>query len=373
MQSTDGLSASRFERLNAFLAQDPHNPNLIADTIEAAIAEERLDEAETLLASQRLDETRTAHLAGLIAMRRQDWPAAAAQYRTLFAAGAQAPAIRFNLAWSLAMQKQFEEALAVLDAATAHALPQAAELEIRLRHELGDFESAEARARELLALHADHRGLNAAVATLAIDIEDTALAARCAGLAGDHPEALTTLGTLALESEDSAQARALFAQALERDPNSPRALIGHGLSRLIDADHSGAAAELDRGAELFGTHLGSWIAAGWAHFTAGDAVTARARFERALAIDDSFAEAHGSLAALDVLEGQLEAGRRRIMVAKRLDRASFSVALAEMLLAAGSGDSEKSRRIFEAALATPLGASGRTLAQSFARLGARTG
>lgn len=373
MQSNDGLPASRFDRLIEFLGQDPDNQTLAADAIEAAISENRPDEAEALLAHHRLDATRAAYLGGLVAMRREQWPQAVAAYQKLFAEGETAPAIRFNLAWSLAMEKQAEQALSVLDEMTAQALPQAAELEIRLRHELGEFETAEARARALLELHSDHRGLNAAVATLAIDIEDVPLAARCAQRAGDHPEALTTLGTLALEAEDNARARALFEQALERDPSSPRALIGHGLSRLVDADHVGAAVELDRGAELFGTHLGSWIAAGWAHFTAGEMTTARLRFEHALSLDDSFAESHGSLAALDVLEGKLDEARRNVVIAKRLDRASFSAALAEMLLAAGAGDAETSRRIFEAALATPLDASGRTLAQSFARLGARAG
>lgn len=373
MHSTDGPPASRFDRLAAFLVQDPHNTRLAADAVEAAIAENRLDAAESLLAEHRLDATRAAYLSGLVAMRREDWSGAAAQYGELLAAGGDAPAVRFNLAWSLAMEKQFDQALSVLGEATAQALPQAAELEIRLRHELGDFEAADGRAHELLELHSEHRGLNAAVATLAIDIEDIALATRCAHRAGDHPEALATLGTLALESEDNAEARKLFERALERDPKSPRALIGLGLTRLIDADHSGAAAELDRGAELFGTHLGSWIAAGWAHFTAGDMAMARARFERALAIDGSFAESHGSLAVLDVLEGNLDEALQRLTVAKRLDRTSFSAAFAEMLLAAGSGDAEKSRRVLETALATPLDASGRTLAHAFARLGSRAG
>lgn len=373
MQAIDGQPASRFDRLIEFLEQDPQNANLAADAVEAAIAEERLDQAEALLSDGRVDERRAAYLSGLVAMRRQDWPGAAAQYQAMFDAGEEAPAIRFNLAWSLAMEGRSDQALAALDETTARALPQAAELEVRLRHELGDFEGAEARARALLELHPEHRGLNAAVATLAIDVEDTELAAQCARKAEDHPEALTTLGTLALEKEDSATARALFEQALERDPNAPRALIGQGLSRLIEADATGAAADLDRGAELFGTHLGSWIAAGWAHFTAGDFATARLRFEHALALDGSFAESHGSLAALDVLAGDLDSAKQRIAVAKRLDRASFSAALAEMLLAAGSGNAEKSRRIFEAALATPLDASGRTLAQAFARMGARSG
>lgn len=373
VQASDGMADSRFDRLRSYLEQDPGNPALIADAIEAGLAEKRVDDAEALLISHPLDAPRTAYLAGLVAMHRHDWPRAASHYQSLMGAGDASPAIRFNLAWSLAMDKQFDAALAALDAATAEALPQAAELEIRMRHQIGEFDEAGARARDLLSLHPEHRGLNAAVATLAIDIEDTALAAQCARVAGDHPEALTTLGTLALETEDSATARLLFSQALQRDPTSPRALIGQGLSRLLESDSAGAALDLDRGAQGFETHLGSWIAAGWAHFIGGDTVTARARFEHALAIDDSFAEIHGSLAALDILDGNIEEARRRIAIARRLDRASFSAALAEMLLASGSGDTDKAKRIFEIALATPLDASGRTLGQSFARLAARGG
>lgn len=370
MQSTDGLTASRFDRLLSFLDQDPDNLSLASDAVEAALAEQRVDEAEALLARHAFGASRTAYLAGLVAMHREDWERASEYYRALLSAGEEAPPIRFNLAWSLAMAKSFEDALSFVDAETAHTLPQAAELEIRLRHELGQFEEAETRARELLELHPEHRGLNAAISTLAIDIEDIALAKRCAQVAGDHPEALTALGTLALDTEGGETARALFGQALERQPDSPRALIGYGLSQLLDSDPANAAVKLDQGAEGFETHLGSWIAAGWAHFTAGDIATARARFEHALRLDDNFAESHGSLAALDILDGRVEEARHRIAIARRLDRSSFSAALAEMLLASGSGDAEKAKRIFEVALATPLDGGGRTLAQSLARLGA---
>ena len=58
-------------------------------------------------------------------------------------------------------------------------------------------------------------------------------------------------------------------------------------------------------AELFVSHIGSWVAAGWAHVIAGDRAAGRARFERALALDDRFAETQGALAVLDVVEGQL--------------------------------------------------------------------
>lgn len=365
---------SRHDRLAALLAEDPDNVALIADAAEAAFAEERFDAAEELLDRHARLQPLTPqaqHLAGLVAMRRLDWTRAADLYAALLAGGADAPPVRFNLAWSLAMAKRFDEALAALDSATSTALPQAAQLEVQLLHQLGQFDLAGERARTLIALHPEHRGLNAIVSTLAIDIEDTDLAARTARMAGDHPDALTTLGTLALGEDDPAAAAELFEAALARAPGAPRAWIGLGLTRMLGGDQGEAARDLDKGAEMFGTHLGSWIAAGWAHVLAGDRAAGRVRFEKALALDDNFGEAQGSIAVIELLEGHIEEARRRTAIAQRLDRESFSAALASMLLAAGEGNSERAAKIFETALHTPIGDDGKTLAHSLAKLGAR--
>lgn len=362
---------SRFERLAGYLEHDPANLALIADAADAAFAEDRFDDAEAMLARHAAIAPlppREGNLAGLIAMRQLDWPRAAERFEALMADGADAPALRFNLAWSLAMAKRFDEALPLLDEATSAELPQAAELEVGLLHQLADFDRAEERARALILIHPDHRGLNAAVSTLAMDIEDPELAAATAAKAGDHPAALVTLGTLVLGEDDPARAGELFDAALVRDPNSPRALVGRGLARLLTGDQAEAAHEIDRGAELFGDHLGSWIAAGWAYVLAGDRAAGKARFERAVEIDDTFGEAQGSLAVIELLEGRVEDGRRRTEIALRLDRKGFAAALASMLLAAGDGDKERAQRIFDIAINTPIG-EGRTLARSLARMG----
>ncbi|HWU96435.1 MAG TPA: hypothetical protein VN029_12615, partial [Sphingomonas sp.] len=86
---------------------------------------------------------------------------------------------------------------------------------------------------------------------------------------------------------------------------------------------------------------------------------------------DNFGEAQGSLAVIELLDGQVEEARRRTEVAMRLDRESFSAALAAMLLAAGDGKAERAARIFETALHTPIGENGKTLAQALVRMGGR--
>lgn len=368
------MAADDYRQLSAFLSLDPDNAMLIADTARAALDAGELDEAARLVARHRAiageDRART-YLDGIVAMARQDWDAADAVFSRMIAQGDDAPPIRFNRAWSLAKAGRRSDALPLLDEAVVTTIPQGAQLLVGLLHERGDMAAAEAVARAAIERFPDHRGLNADVSTLAVDIEDLALARATAARAGSHPAALATLGILALDEDRPEAAAALFVDALARDPGNARAHIGSGLVALAGEDRTDAAAALDRGAASFATHSGSWIAAGWAHVLAGDRDAARDRFDRAMAIDDRFAEAHGSLAVLDLLAGDVERGRRRAAVAQRLDPECFSGALAAAMLATGAGDTAASERIVSLALNTPVDASGRTIGQALARMGGR--
>ena len=103
--------------------------------------------------------------------------------------------------------------------------------------------------------------------------------------------------------------------------------------------------------------------------TNGDIKTARARFEEALRIDDTFAESHGALAVLDICAGDLEDAKRRVGVALRLDRDCLSAALAKSLLMMSAGRERSADKIRETALNMPVGPNGRTIAEALARYG----
>jgi Flp pilus assembly protein TadD len=372
MADIDGIAADNLERLLGYLDADPANSSLLADAAQAAADAGQPAAATDLL--DRLSAIRELndqelHILGVAALQSGDHQRASAIYRSLMDQGIEYPAIRFNLAWSLTGKGERSAAEQLLDDATVAALPQAAMLKVQLLHGSGDLAGAGAAARGALERHPGHRGLLAAVSVLAVDLDDLDLARSCASGAEDHPDALATLGTLALEGDDAGTARPLFERALEMSANVPRAWVGLGLSRLAEGDAAGAAADIDRGAELFADHLGSFIAAGWAYFIAGDAAAARARFEHALELDPTFAESHGSLAVLAATEGQREEAERKVEVAMRLDRNCYSAALALVLLRAAKGDQEGARRIFERAINSRVDGSGRTIAQSLARMG----
>jgi tetratricopeptide (TPR) repeat protein len=370
----DAGTASRLQRLLPLLDADPANLILLSDAAETAMVEQQPGVAAELLERYARIEplpAREANLAGLAALQTKRFDRAVEYFGRLVESGESDPAVRFNLAWASAMNKDFDRALELVDDDLARTLPQAAMLQVQILHDRGEFEDAARRAREYVELHPSYAPLMAAVSVLALDVEDEALAAACAAKGGDHPDALSTLGTLALGHERSTEALDLFDRALERNQRVPRAWVGRGLAKLLTGATPGAAADIDRGAEMFGDHLGSWIAAGWAHFVNKDMTAARARFETALALDPNFAESHGSLAVLDVMEGNPQGALEKSEIALRLDRQCYSAALARSLLAAGAGDQATARRIYEKAIDTPVDESGRTIGQALARLGMR--
>ncbi len=370
--SSESAAAGRLALLLSYLESDPANPALLSEAAEAAFAARDIEQSATLLerraAAAPLSERELA-LKGLIAIHTQRFDESASIFLQLHEQAPADPSIRFNLAWSQAMLKEFEQALSLLGEATADALPQAAMLEIQLLHELGRFEEAEARAHTLIERHPEHEGLMAAVSVLALDLEDTELAARSAARAGAHPDALTTLGSLALADDRDAEARQFFERALETNISSPRAWVGKGLTELVAGDHAQAAEHIEHGAHLFNGHIGSWVAAGWAHLLARNMTAARRCFEHALSLDPSFAETQGSLAVIAAVEGDAETAKRLTEVALRLDRQSFAAALAQSLLMEAKGRPEVARHIIERALNTPIDRHGRTIAQSLARRG----
>lgn len=358
-------------QLLGYLESDPANAALLRDCAAGAMEAGDVTTADDcytrLERATGLSDVETS-AAGLAAMQNGRQARAIALFEALADTHPDDRAIRFNLAWSLALDRQFERAAALLDEATVAALPQAAMLDLQLAHERGDFDGAAAKLQPYLTAHGDYAPLQAAASVLAMDLDDEVLARQAAIAGGEHPDALTTLGTLLLGDGDSETAHSLLDRALAQNDRSPRAWIGLGLANLSLGATDEALRQIDHGAELFEDHLGSWIAAGWAHLIAGNREAAAGRFQRAMMLDDSFAECHGSLATIQILAGEIEAAERSIAVAFRLDRQCFSAAFARMLVAAAQGDGEQAGRILDRALDQSLDDQGRTLRQLLGRL-----
>lgn len=356
----------RLERLLSFLKHDPDNERLRSDA--ASIA---LDERQFALATELLDNADGSpmllNLKGLKAIVCEQFEEAATIFEKLRSHGEDNPAIRFNLAWARAMLGSFEETVALLDEESVGVSPRGPALKIEALHHLGRHEEGLARGQILAEHYPDNQALMGALAALAMDAGELALAQDYATRAGDTPEGLAARGMFMLDEGDAADALVLFDRALTQKPRSARAWIGRGLG-LLATDRAAEAAEaIEQGAQLFEDHLGSWIAAGWGYFTNKDYPKARQCFERARDIDPNFAESHGGLAVLDVMDGALESATRNCEIALRLDRACLGGALAKSMLLEREGKSAAAQKIRDLALSLPVGSDGKTISEALAR------
>lgn len=364
----------RLERLLGYLERDPRNPQLLADAASAAFDAHALDLAADLLARH---ETVAAlppaleNLKGMVALASGDFGRAGAIFEMLLAASPGDATLRFNLAWTKAMTNDFRGTLDLLDEQTLAASPRAPALKVLAMHHLQMYDEALAEGEALAQRFPDNRALMGQLSTLALDAENVGLAVAYAERAGDNADGRTTLGTLALGNDDTAGSLRLFEEAIALQPGNPRAWVGKGLSLLADGNTAAATEALGKGAELFGDHLGSWIALGWTQFANGDNAGARAAFERALALDPNFSESHGGLAVMDILDGRLDEAGRRCDIALRLDRNCFGGALAKSMLLDKSGNARAAQRVRDIAMNVPIGPNGKTIMQALAGMAAR--
>jgi tetratricopeptide (TPR) repeat protein len=372
MPDIDVTQPGRLQRLLGFLDADPANLRLLADAANAALDESQPEKAAELL--QRYQDLAPLppgllNVEGLAAMRSGRHEEARAAFTALREAGHDHPVVRFNLAWLSAVEGDFGSVVELIDGAVVEAVPNAAALKVQALHHLGNLDAALEFGQAWLERLPDDDALLGALSVVAMDADDYALAAKLAKQAKGGSDALTTRGLVALNEDDAPRALALFDQALTDRQTAPRAWIGRGLGLLVTGDLDAAAPSLEKGAEIFGDHLGSWIAAGWAQFLRRDFAAARRNFETALKHDDNFAESHGALAVVDLAEGHIDSALRRTDIALRLDKDCFGAALAKIMLLQMQGNPELAARLRDRALNLPIGIDGKTLAQAISGFG----
>jgi hypothetical protein len=90
-----------------------------------------------------------------------------------------------------------------------------------------------------------------------------------------------------------------------------------------------------------------------------------------MAADPNFAETHGGLAVLDVVEGHVDEARRHTEIALRLDRKSFGAALAKSMILERGGHAQMAQKIRDIALSQPVGPNGETIAEALVSFGSR--
>lgn len=368
---------SRLLRLLGYLDHDPDNLTLIGDAAHAALDESAFEAARDLLTRYRALSSPLplplVNLEGLVALRSGQLDVAAEVFDGLIANGVDDPSVRFNRAWVHALCNEHAAALDLFDDDVVAVTPRAAALKVQMLHHLGQIEEALAAGQGMVERFPGNDALLGALSVAAMDADDFELARHYAEQAAGGVDALTTRGLVALDGNDPRRALTLFDAALGEHQDAPRAWLGKGLGLVVMGNIAEGSSALKRGAEIFGTHLGSWIAVAWTQFMAKDFAAARATFDHALTLDENFAETHGGLAVVDIAEGNLDAAKRRADIALRLDKNCFGGMLARMLLLEAKGNAAAAARIWEKAMETPTGIDGKTLGEALIGMGLNAG
>lgn len=378
--------ASRAQRLQAYLQQDPDNRQLLADLADAQLRAADWDGARrTLARSLALDaDDRQARYRLAVAERAAGEPArAAALLQELLTLEPAHPVLSQELALAQAQQGDWGGAARTLEPLDLAALPsdQADDLyllRLRALHHLGELDTALALGQTWQAQRGAALPLQglAALASLQLDAERLddaeALVSTCAPAQLDSSaELLAVAGYVALAQGRAELAQQRFARGTALAPQLGRAHLGLGLAAASAGDQVTALQALRAATQATPQHLGSWHALAWMQLLGDDLDGVEASLRSALAQDRNFGDTHGGLALLAALRGDRVAAEEGLRLATRLDPQSMNAAVARILLAQPEHRDLKDPEVLRQGLEAALGFAARrggSLAELLPRL-----
>ena len=346
---------SSLQRLSAFLAQDPGNTELACEVFDLHFTAGNFSDARNVL--DALPDEARHHVGVRFRQARLDLVAGdyAQAERTLTelaASGHDGPAIAHDIAFAQLCQRNLEAAHASIETAVDRhgETPALRILQARVALMRKDYEAAQGALTHALRLDPHDATAHGLRALAWLDAGDEAQAARtadaCLAQHPDQHEALLAAGTAALWRGEAERSAAHYTRALERFPNSGRALSGMAQCRMAAGDLEGARALLERAVVAMPDHIGTWHALGWIQLLSGDLDLAENSYTEALALDRNFAESHGGLAVVALLDERYTEGEEAMKRALRLDPNGISGRYARSLWLQHTGEQEAADAVF---------------------------
>lgn len=214
-----------------------------------------------------------------------------------------------------------------------------------------NFELALIKISQALAVDQNHpvaMGLRALILLDSDDLLAAGIAAdECLALHPEQHEALLTAGTLALWQQRIELSAQLFQRALDRFPNSGRALSGLGQVMMLQNQLPQALGILIHAVEAMPNHIGTWHALAWTQLLQVDVDAAELSYSKAFELDRNFADSHGGLALIHALKGQQDLAEQSIKRALRLNSGCATAIYAKSILLNDIGDIDASEKLVQ--------------------------
>ena len=352
-QPLDESLRQSIEKHEAFIRADPRNAPLWMALGDLYHRAGRFEEAvasfeRSLLEAPQSPAAKSRIASVLISQHR--FAEAEALLAGLLQAEPQSAALAYNLGLAQFYQDKWREAQRSFDRALSLGLktPDGFAYLTRSLHHLGRTREAIASCEQWLARAPDDQ-TRSYLALLEMDDGNMARAHELAQevLARD-PENLhasTVAGSYSVEQQDMEGAERFFHNVLRRQRDNGRAWLGLGLVRLYQQKHAEAIEALEEAVRLMPDNSGTIVALGWAKLAGRDARAAERTFRQAVAVDRSFAEAHGGLASALAFQSRVDEARQAMRVAQGLDRANFGGRFAQSILLKIGGRDEIAKEL----------------------------
>lgn len=353
-------SAERLKRLLSYLEQDPANLALLADAATAATDAGELAEAAKLLerslslAPERRD---VCFKLATVCLALKNFVRARELFQLLVEEPPH-PAVAYNLAYALWQLGSSDAAVATLVALAPEAaaqLPAYQLLLARCYYHAGRLEEALEQLDGYALGHSDDEEVPGLRALLLFDIgriDDAVEAAQQRlGVAPDDLSAQLVLGSVAMERHHAVLARAHLNRVVALAPESGRAWSALAFTELLEMRLDAARTCFETAVQHMPDHLGTWNGLAWVHLMLGDRLQAREAVLKAMEVDHNFAENHGTLAVLSILDGHIDVAEREIKRGLRLDPQSPSTHYARSLLLSARGDAAGGKKLVDRILA----------------------
>ncbi|WP_440994251.1 tetratricopeptide repeat protein [Cysteiniphilum litorale] len=331
---------SKLIRYQNYLNQDPDNVALIMDLVPIYLEHNHLIQARQLLdklATLALSFNETYQLA-VWHLQMGEFPRAIELLASLYAHDQSDKNISFTLSFCYFQIAQYSDALKTFDEGGLDTSPERQHiiLKARILHALGEIKNALSILEQNKETAQDDAEFCGIYALLYADFNQLPRALiwtkKALAINPVQQEALLVENYLTLHEQDAQKAYQQAKALIELNSKNARAWINFATAYMLLGDLVKAYQACDQAVSLFPEFIGIWQLKAWCELMQGMLINAKQSFTKAYDLDHNFAESHGGLAIIAVLEADIDLANSYIATAKKLNPHNISGNYAEALL-----------------------------------------